>query len=59
MTSPSNLKASSTKIQADHQTNLFPHRYGNPNEFADFAVNVIQTPLLNGSVIRLDGALRI
>lgn len=37
---------------------LFPKRLGNPNEFADLVLQIIQMPMLNGSVIRLDGALR-
>lgn len=59
MTTPSNLEASSTKIEVSQQTNLFPTRYGKPHEFASLAVSVIQSPMLNGSVIRLDGGLRI
>lgn len=37
---------------------LFPERYGKPQEFADLVLQVIQMTMLNGSVIRLDGALR-
>lgn len=37
---------------------LFPARYGKPQEFADLVLQVIGTRMLNGSVIRLDGALK-
>jgi NAD(P)-dependent dehydrogenase (short-subunit alcohol dehydrogenase family) len=37
----------------------FPSRLGDPAEFAALAVHVIRNPMLNGTVIRLDGALRM
>ncbi|CAO0800107.1 unnamed protein product [Mucor circinelloides] len=37
---------------------LFPKRLGQPTEFSDLVLQIIQMPMLNGSVIRLDGALR-
>lgn len=37
----------------------FPHRLGKPEEFASLAIHVIENPMLNGAVIRLDGALRM
>ncbi|MGV6873981.1 SDR family NAD(P)-dependent oxidoreductase [Pseudochelatococcus sp. B33] len=37
----------------------FPHRFGKPEEFAQLALAIISNPLLNGSVHRLDGALRM
>ncbi|KAF1797139.1 hypothetical protein V8B55DRAFT_1485923 [Mucor lusitanicus] len=37
---------------------LFPKRLGTPTEFSDLVLQIIQMPMLNGSVIRLDGALR-
>ncbi|KAI9262030.1 hypothetical protein BY458DRAFT_459125 [Sporodiniella umbellata] len=36
----------------------FPHRFGQSKEFADLALSIIKMPMLNGSVIRLDGAYR-
>ncbi|KAI8637246.1 hypothetical protein BD408DRAFT_437160 [Parasitella parasitica] len=36
----------------------FPKRLGDPIEFADLVLQIIQMPMLNGSTIRLDGALR-
>lgn len=37
----------------------FPQRLGSPDEYAQFVQSVVETPLLNGEVIRLDGALRM
>ena len=37
----------------------FPHRFGDPAEFAALAQHIVENPLLNGSVIRLDGAVRM
>lgn len=37
----------------------FPKRLGEPDEYASLVVHIIQNVLLNGSVIRLDGALRM
>jgi NAD(P)-dependent dehydrogenase (short-subunit alcohol dehydrogenase family) len=36
-----------------------PARLGHPSEYADLAVHVVQNPMLNGEVIRLDGAVRM
>jgi 3-hydroxyacyl-CoA dehydrogenase / 3-hydroxy-2-methylbutyryl-CoA dehydrogenase len=36
-----------------------PSRLGRPEEFAQLVIDVIGNPMLNGSVIRLDGALRM
>ena len=37
----------------------FPSRLGHPNEYAQLVQAVIENPMLNGEVIRLDGALRM
>lgn len=37
----------------------FPLRPGHPKEFASLVREIIENPMLNGSVIRLDGALRM
>jgi NAD(P)-dependent dehydrogenase (short-subunit alcohol dehydrogenase family) len=37
----------------------FPPRLGRPDEFAALAVHIVENPMLNGEVIRLDGALRM
>ena len=36
-----------------------PARLGQPSEYADLALHVVQNPMLNGAVIRLDGAIRM
>ena len=37
----------------------FPRRLGRPGEFADLVEHIVANPMLNGSVIRLDGAVRL
>lgn len=37
----------------------FPKRFGQPNEFAALVCHIIENSLINGEVIRLDGALRM
>jgi NAD(P)-dependent dehydrogenase (short-subunit alcohol dehydrogenase family) len=37
----------------------FPKRLGRPSEYADLAAHVIGNTMINGEVIRLDGALRM
>ena len=37
----------------------FPPRLGNPPEYAQLAQAIIENPMLNGEVIRLDGAIRM
>jgi NAD(P)-dependent dehydrogenase (short-subunit alcohol dehydrogenase family) len=37
----------------------FPSRLGRPDEFAALVRHVIENPMLNGAVLRLDGALRM
>lgn len=37
----------------------FPQRLGKPDEYAQLIQQVVENPLLNGEVIRLDGALRM
>jgi NAD(P)-dependent dehydrogenase (short-subunit alcohol dehydrogenase family) len=36
----------------------FPSRLGKPEEFASLVCHIVDNPMLNGEVIRLDGALR-
>lgn len=43
-------------LSADVQ---FPKRLGRPDEFASLAAHIIENPYLNGTTIRLDGALRM
>jgi NAD(P)-dependent dehydrogenase (short-subunit alcohol dehydrogenase family) len=37
----------------------FPPRLGQPAEFAQLVASIVENPMLNGEVIRLDGALRM
>jgi len=36
-----------------------PSRLGNPDEYGALAVHIVENPMLNGEVIRLDGAIRM
>ena len=37
----------------------FPHRFGDPAEFALLAAHIVENPYLNGETIRLDSAMRM
>mgnify|MGYP005993118289 CR=1 FL=1 len=37
----------------------FPHRFGNPEEYAQLAEHIINNTYLNGETIRLDGSVRL
>jgi NAD(P)-dependent dehydrogenase (short-subunit alcohol dehydrogenase family) len=37
----------------------FPSRLGDPKEYAALALHIVGNPMLNGEVIRLDGAIRM
>ncbi|MBA2443385.1 MAG: 3-hydroxyacyl-CoA dehydrogenase [Rubrobacter sp.] len=37
----------------------FPSRLGNPSEYAALVRHIVENPMLNGEVIRLDGAIRM
>ena len=37
----------------------FPHRFGQPDEFASLVCHVFENNMLNGCVLRLDGAIRM
>jgi NAD(P)-dependent dehydrogenase (short-subunit alcohol dehydrogenase family) len=37
----------------------FPGRFGQPDEYAALVLHILANPMLNGTVIRLDGALRM
>ncbi|XP_003742993.1 3-hydroxyacyl-CoA dehydrogenase type-2 [Galendromus occidentalis] len=41
------------------QTIPFPKRLGNPDELAHVVQTIIENPLMNGEVVRVDGALRM
>ena len=38
---------------------LFPHRMGEPREFAELAMAIIKIPYLNAEILRLDGGIRM
>ena len=38
---------------------VFPPRLGRPEEFAQFTQQIVENPMLNGCVLRLDGAVRM
>ena len=41
------------------EQSLYPHRMGDPEEFSALVQHVYENSMLNGSVIRLDGGLRM
>ena len=46
-------------LQALGKSIPFPSRLGEPSEYAALACHILENPMLNGEVIRLDGALRM
>lgn len=46
-------------LEALHAQTVFPNRLGQPDEFAAFAQQIVENPMLNGCVLRLDGAMRM
>ncbi len=45
--------------EALERTIPFPSRLGEPPEFAALVLHIVENPMLNGEVIRIDGALRM
>jgi len=41
------------------KTAPFPNRLGDPSEYGQLVQSIIENPMINGEVIRLDGALRM
>jgi hypothetical protein len=37
----------------------WPPRLGRPEEYAALVCHIVENPMLNGEVIRLDGAIRM
>jgi len=37
----------------------FPKRLGEPREFAELVLHIVENSYLNGETIRIDGALRM
>jgi 3-hydroxyacyl-CoA dehydrogenase/3-hydroxy-2-methylbutyryl-CoA dehydrogenase len=44
------------RLIKDH---IYPRRAGEPSEFADLVCTIVESPMLNGSTIRLDAAARL
>jgi len=54
------LAAMSEEVRASLGAQVpFPSRLGKPEEYARLAAFIIENPMLNGEVIRLDGAIRM
>lgn len=54
------LAALPAEMRANLETRVpFPSRLGDPREFAALVVHIAENPMLNGTAIRLDGALRM
>ncbi len=54
------MQNASDKIRAGLLTSaVFPNRFGLPEELAAFVRHIIENPMLNGDVWRLDGAMRM
>ncbi|GAA5225040.1 SDR family NAD(P)-dependent oxidoreductase [Membranihabitans marinus] len=48
------------KVQADLAAQIpFPHRLGKPSEYGQLVISILTNVMINGSVIRLDGAVRM
>ncbi|KAF9885267.1 hypothetical protein FE257_013065 [Aspergillus nanangensis] len=62
---PSLFESNMTKHMSDRTRKSlervmeFPRRSGRPEEFAQLVMSSIENPMLNGTVIRLDGAMRM
>ena len=41
------------------ESTQFPHRFGQPNEFGDLAVHIVENTYLNSETIRLDSGMRM
>ena len=37
----------------------FPSKLGNPDDYAHLVQSILENPMINGEVIRIDGALRM
>lgn len=46
-------------IESLEAQTVFPPRLGDPSEFAALAQHIVENPMLNGAVLRLDGAVRM
>jgi NAD(P)-dependent dehydrogenase (short-subunit alcohol dehydrogenase family) len=54
------MEGMSDKVRESlYRMTLFPKRLGKPIEFAKLVYHIIENPMLNGEVIRLDGGIRM
>lgn len=54
------IKAASEKVREGMLAGtVFPHRFGDPAELAQFVASIITNPMLNGDIYRIDGAMRM
>lgn len=54
------MKAMPQEVQDSLAASVpFPKRLGNPEEYARLAEHIVENELINGTVIRLDGAIRM
>lgn len=54
------MQSASQKVRGPLlETTVFPKRFGDSEEFAAMVQSVLENAMLNGSVLRLDGALRM
>ena len=54
------LEALPEKVQKELGSSIpFPNRLGDPEEYGQLVLSILSNPMLNGEVIRLDGAVRM
>jgi len=54
------MQAASQKVRGPLlDASVFPKRFGLPEEFASMVQSVLENSMLNGTIIRLDGAMRM
>jgi len=54
------LEGLPTKVQQELGKSIpFPNRLGDPEEYGQLVLSILSNPMLNGEVIRLDGAVRM
>lgn len=54
------LEALPAKVQNELGASIpFPNRLGDPEEYGQLVLSILSNPMLNGEVIRLDGAFRM
>jgi NAD(P)-dependent dehydrogenase (short-subunit alcohol dehydrogenase family) len=52
------IYSSQERVDAMMDYTVFPKRFGQPEEFASLALEIVRNSMLNGFTIRLDGAVR-